>query len=335
MPLRPQDLARDLERGLKPVYLVSGDETLLVQEACDQMIAAARANGFDERVLIQVEAGFQMARADRSRRTRCRCSRSVGCSMCACRPSTSTKTRSRRCSRISRVRRKTPLLLLRTERPRHASAQCRVVQEDRVGRRALCSYGRSAPRNCRAGLRSAARRVGLEISSDALSYLANSVEGNLLAAAQEIEKLALSGLPQPITLAALTSAVADAAHYDAFDLVDAALEGEARRVRHIVWVLRAEGVAVLAVLGSLTVQLRRFLNDDVRGMPQAKERAMRSAAKRLRKRDIEDLIAQAARIDQQVKGAAAGDPWQTLEVCRVASRRRCRCRLARDRLRRS
>ena len=67
------------------------------------------------------------------------------------------------------------------------------------------------------------------------------------------------GLPQPITLAALTSAVTDAAHYDAFDLVDAALDGEARRVRHIVWVLRAEGVAVLAVLGSLTVQLRRFL----------------------------------------------------------------------------
>ena len=52
----------------------------------------------------------------------------------------------------------------------------------------------------------------------------------------------MSGLAQPVTLAALTSAVTDAAHYDAFDLVDAALDGEARRVRHIVWVLRAEGV---------------------------------------------------------------------------------------------
>ena len=59
MPLRPQDLARDLERGLKPVYLVSGDEMLLVQEACDQIIAAARGAGFDERVLIQVDAGFR------------------------------------------------------------------------------------------------------------------------------------------------------------------------------------------------------------------------------------------------------------------------------------
>ena len=84
-------------------------------------------------------------------------------------------------------------------------------------------------------------------------------------------------------------------------------------MRHIVWVLRAEGVAVLAVLGSLTVQLRRLLNDDLRGLPQTKERAMRAAAKRLRKRDVEDLIGQAARIDQQVKGAAPGDPWQTLE----------------------
>ena len=70
---------------------------------------------------------------------------------------------------------------------------------------------------------------------------------------------------------------------------------------------------MLAVLGSITVQLRRFLNDDVRGLPQAKERAMRAASKRLRKRDIENLLAQSARVDQQVKGAAPGDPWQTLE----------------------
>lgn len=311
MPLRPQDLSRDLERGLKSVYLVSGDETLLVQEACDQVIAATRANGFDERVLMQVEAGFKWHELTEQANTM---------SLFAQRRLLDVRVPAKQFDKdavetllayLASPPQDT-ILLLRTERldaRQRGAAWFKKIES--VG--AVVLVWPIGPKELPGWLSQRARRVGLEISSEALSYLANSVEGNLLAAAQEIEKLALSRLPQPITLAALTSAVADAAHYDAFDLVDAALEGEARRVRHIVWVLRAEGVAVLAVLGSLTVQLRRFLNDDVRGMPQAKERAMRSAAKRLRKRDIEDLIAQAARIDQQVKGAAPGDPWETLE----------------------
>ena len=71
---------------------------------------------------------------------------------------------------------------------------------------------------------------------------------------------------------------------------------------------------MLAVLGSLTSQLRRLLNDDSRGLAAgegARDALLR--AKRLRKHDIEALLALAARVDQQVKGAAPGDPWQTLE----------------------
>ena len=142
------------------------------------------------------------------------------------------------------------------------------------------------------------RRVGLELSRDALAHLASNVEGNLLAAVQEIEKLALAGLPQPVTLAALTAAVGDAAHYDAFDLIDAAIAGEATRVRHIVWVLRAEGVAPLTILGAFTWRLRQLMTGDSGGM---------------RRRDLEALLVRCALIDQQVKGAADGDPWQSLE----------------------
>ena len=311
MPLRPQDLARDLERGLKPVYLVSGDEMLLVQEACDQIIAAARGTGFDERALIQVDTGFRWSELTEQANTM---------SLFAQRRLLDVRVPAKQFDKdaietllayLANPPQDT-LLLLRTERlesRQRGAAWFKKIES--VG--AVVLVWPVGPKELPGWLAQRARRVGVEISSDALGYLANSVEGNLLAAAQEVEKLALSGLAQPITLAALTSAIADAAHYDAFDLVDAALDGEALRVRHIVWVLRAEGVAVLAVLGSLTVQLRRLLNDDVRGLPQSKERAMRAASKRLRKRDIEELLAQSARVDQQVKGAAPGDPWQTLE----------------------
>jgi len=211
------------------------------------------------------------------------------------------------------------LLLLRTERldTRQRSAAW-FKRIEAVG--AVVLIWPVAPKEMPGWLAQRGKRFGLEMSRDALAYLAHRVEGNLLAAAQEIEKLALAGLPQPVTLDALTSAVSDAAHYDAFDLSDAALDGEINRVKHIVWVLRAEGVPPLGVLGSLTSQLRRLLNDDSRGLPQQKERAMRAARKRLKDGDIEELLALAARVDQQVKGAATGDPWQTLEcmVLRVA-----------------
>jgi DNA polymerase III delta subunit len=85
-------------------------------------------------------------------------------------------------------------------------------------------------------------------------------------------------------------------------------------VRHVVWVLRAEGVAVLAILGSLVAQLRRLFSGDSRGMPPQRERAMRAAKERLRANDIEALLEQAARVDQQVKGAADGDAWRSLEA---------------------
>ena len=59
MQVKAQDLVQRLESGLLPIYLISGDETLLVEEACDAVVAAARRNGFSERSIHYVEAGFR------------------------------------------------------------------------------------------------------------------------------------------------------------------------------------------------------------------------------------------------------------------------------------
>lgn len=311
MPLRPQDLARDLERGLKPVYLVSGDELLLVQEACDAIIAAARADGFTERTLIQVEPAFRWHEL---------VEHANEMSLFAPRRLLDVRVPAKRFDKDAAVMlteylAKPPadtVLLLRTERleTRQRSAAW-FKRIDTVGA-TLVVWPVSA-KEMPGWIAQRSQRIGLQLSRDALVYLASSVEGNLLAAIQEIEKLALSGLPQPVTLAALMSAITDAAHYDAFDLMDAALDGEMKRVRHIIWVLRAEGVAPLNVLGALTSQLRRLMSGDSGGMPPQRERAMRAARSRLQQHDLEALLAQAAWVDQQVKGAAAGDPWQSLE----------------------
>jgi DNA polymerase-3 subunit delta len=311
MPVRVQDLARDLERGLKPAYLISGDEMLLVQEACDSIIAAARRNGFEERELIQADADFDWNELTAQANTM-----SLFTPRRLLDVRVSPKGLDKEAGEVLLGLLEDPspdtLLLVRTERLEGAKRNAAWFKRiEAVGTVVL--VWPVAPKEMPGWLAQRARRAGLELDRDALGYLANSVEGNLLAAAQEIEKLALAGLPQPVTRAALTSAITDAAHYDAFDLVDAALDAEPQRVRHIVWVLRAEGVQVLAVLGALTSQLRRLINDDSRGLPQQKERAMRAARKRLKTLEIEALLGLASCVDQQVKGVAIGNPWSTLE----------------------
>jgi DNA polymerase-3 subunit delta len=312
MPLRPQDLARDLERGLKPVYLISGDELLLVQEACDAIIAAARAAGFEERTLIQADASFDWHVLTEQANM---------LSLFAQRRLLDVRVGAKQLDKDAAaaieayLEQSDPdtLLLLRTERldpKQRSSSWFRRIESTGV---AMLVWP-VGPKELPGFIAQRAKRAGLELKRDAVVYLANHVEGNLLAAAQEIDKLALAGLAQPVTLDALSGAIADAAHYDAFDLVDAALDGEPARVRHVVWVLRAEGVAALAVLGALVSQLRRLFSGDSRGMPPQRERAMRAAKERLRASDVEALLELAARVDQQVKGAADGDPWQTLET---------------------
>ncbi len=311
MALRPEQLARDLERGLRSVYLVSGDETLLVQEACDQIIAAARSAGFTERELIQVETGFKWHQLTEA---------ANAMSLFASRRLLDVRVPVKRFDKdaadmlLEYLERPSPdtLLLLRTERldgKQRAAAWFKRI--DAVG--ATLLVWPIDAKEMPAWIAQRSRRVGLDLSRDALVHLAGSVEGNLLAAVQEIEKLALAGLPQPVTLAALTAAVGDAAHYDTFDLVDAALASEATRVRHIVWVLRAEGIAPLVILGAFVSQLRRLISGDTRGLPQQRERTMRAARERLQLTDVEALLSRCAWIDQQVKGAADGDPWQSLE----------------------
>jgi DNA polymerase-3 subunit delta len=316
MPLRPDDLARDLARGLKPIYLVSGDELLLVQEACDAIIAAARAQQYTERDLLQVEPGFNWAELTQASRAM---------SLFSQRRLLDVRVPAKRFDKdaievLTTYTQAPPadtLLLLRTERldgRQRNAAWFKAI--DRAGATLLVwpIEAKTLPR----WLQQRCRAIDLTLTPDALEFLATSVEGNLLAAAQEIEKLKLLGLPQPVTLEALTRAITDAAHYDAFDLLDAALDAQPARVRHVIWVLKAEGVAPLQVLGALTSQLRRALTGDSRGLPQQRERAMHAARARLSVAQLEALLKACLSIDQQSKGALGGDAWQTLE--RVALR---------------
>ena len=139
------------------------------------------------------------------------------------------------------------------------------------------------------------------------------MEGNLLPPIQEIGKLKLSALAQPIDLETLVGALEDSAHYDTFELLDAVYAGDSSRVARMVQGLKAEGIAPFAILGALTSQLRRFPRSEPLRMPPQRQRVVEKFLARVGSSGLDRVLAQCAIIDQQGKGQLLGDAWQSLE----------------------
>jgi len=171
------------------------------------------------------------------------------------------------------------------------------------------------------------RRKGVQADREAVQRLVERIEGNLLAAAQEIDKLALLAEGRPIDAARMESLVADAARFDVFRLVDAAMNGQGLRVSRMLAGLRAEGEAVPALMGMVVKELllvAALARVQARGgnlaaefkaqrVWDSKQAAYRRALQRHGAAHWERFVAEAGRIDRIAKGRAPGDAWQVLE----------------------
>jgi len=324
MQVRIGDIQRHLDAQLAPVYLVSGAEPLLIQEVADAIRAAAAKRGFGERQRLVVETGFdwdELAGAADS------------------------------LSLFSALR----LIELRMEsaKPGDKGAKALAAHAAKCPPDAvllvICGALDASARRSRwvkaldqAGvwihvwpvdlpqlpnwIRSRMRRAGLEPDSDAVSMVSERVEGNLLAAAQEVEKLALALGPGEIDAEAVLVAVADTARYDPFTLADAALSGHAARVVRIVQGLRDEGTEPVLLAWALAREVRAaaaMAGDLERGQSLSatlarhrvweKRKALFGAAlKRHRRQQWLQLLAHCARLDQVIKGARSGQLWDEL-----------------------
>jgi DNA polymerase-3 subunit delta len=163
----------------------------------------------------------------------------------------------------------------------------------------------------------------LSATPDAVALLAERVEGNLLAAAQEIDKLAVLHGEGRIDAAEMENLVADSARYDVFKLTDAAFMGDGARALRILAGLRSEGGELLALMGWLVNQLQLALRlvsaPDLAAqfraehLWQARESLFRQALRRAPREHWLQCLARAARIDRMVKGREQGNPWQEAE----------------------
>jgi len=319
MQVKAEELDTQLATRLCPIYLISSDETLLVEEACDAVIAAAKGEGFNERSVHHVESGFYWHDLTND---------AASLSLFAERKILDVRVPVKKFDRdaslalrewadlVGATDQVDNILLLRTGRlePRQrSSAWFKAL--DKVG--CITLIWPVSPGQMPRWLEARARRAGITLARDALLYLAERVEGNLLAAAQEIDKLALLELVSPISLDALVATLEDASRYNSFDLMDAMMAGEPARVAKIIRALREEGVALFAILGALTSQLRRM--GEPRGLPPARQRLLKQFGQRIK--DVGAVLAECAVIDQQGKGQLPGAAWISLEnlILRLAT----------------
>ncbi|MEY4356907.1 MAG: hypothetical protein RL469_233 [Pseudomonadota bacterium] len=319
MKLTLEALGSHLRQGKPaPAYLVSGDEDLLVGEAADAIRAAARAAGYGEREVhfpervadwadIAASAGSMSLFGDR-RVLEIRFSGKAG------------KEGGAALARLIETAGDDTLLLVITPRL-EAAVQATAWVKAIEARGAWLPVWEVGPRQLETWLAARCKRAGLEPTADALALLAARVEGNLLAAQQEIEKLRLLVPAGRLDAAAVMGAVVHSARYDVFALGEAVVTGDAVRAARVVAGLRGEGVEPTLVLWSLVRELRNMWSlrrgdDPARRpgprLPPAQLAALERARPRAARLPFARLASRALRADRMIKGRLAGDPWDEM-----------------------
>lgn len=325
MRLPSEQLAGHLARELKPLYVVFGNEPLLALEASDRIRAKARTEGYTEREVLTADSGFkwnQLALAGNSQ------------SLFASRK----------------------LLELRipTGKPGKEGGEalqnyCQSLPPDTV---TLIQVSDLDWRGQKAAWFEALERAGTsveaktvtrkalpqwiasrlkeqqqEVDAATLDFIADRVEGNLMAAHQEVQKLALLFPAGTISFDQVREAVLDVARYDVFNLGEIMLEGDPLRLARVLDGLQGEGTAAPLVLWSLAAEIRligkvvtgvntgkpvSLMLREARVFPQSHQNAMQNNLKRFTLAQTTEALRHAAVIDRMVKGLVRGDTWNEL-----------------------
>jgi DNA polymerase-3 subunit delta len=324
MPITSEELPRHLAAGLKPLYVVYGDALLLAVEAADCIRAAARAAGYSERETFFAEQHFKWGELRNSAQS---------LSLFAERkiidlriPSGKPGVEGGQALQDYAANLSPDILTLISLPKLDWTAQKSqwfgaleqhgvMVSADDIPRNAL-------PRWIAARL----KRQEQTADETTLEFLADRCEGNLLAAFQEIQKLALLFPAGQLSFEQVKDAVMDVARFDIFKLSEAMLSGNAARFARILDGLRAEGTATVLVLWAVSEDIRTLgkvlqavqrggnIGNALRDLRVRKDRQglIENAARRFKFAQIERAMLQAARLDKTIKGLRQGDVWDEL-----------------------
>ena len=320
--------ARCKSGALAPIYVVAGDEPLLAIEAADAIRTAARAMGHSEREVLHADARFDWSRLEQATTALSLFAekRIVELRLPGGKPGKAGGEALREFAASPPADLLALIALPRLDRDTRGSRWAAALEHaavwidvERIERQALPEWiggrlARNRQRACR----------------EALEFIADRVEGNLLAAHQEIGKLALLHPPGELSLEQVADAVLNVARYDVYALVPALLAGDGGRALRLLDGLRVEGEPLPLVLWVVAEELRTLLRAQeavAGGKPFGtvarelriwgpREKLMPKALRRLPAATLAALLARCADVDRLVKGLAApgrdSDPWLEL-----------------------
>jgi DNA polymerase-3 subunit delta len=325
MAVNSEQLPALLTRSLAPVYLVAGSEPLLIQECRDQVIHTAQQQGFAERKVFDVIGKFDWDSLgeDAAELSLFSSRKIIDVRLPTGKPGLAGSK-----ALVEMVEAQNPDILLLVSCGQWDTSSRKSKWAAKLARAGvLVEIWPVKPNQLPQWIRKRMVAAGLKPEPEAIALLAELVEGNLLAAQQEIDKLLMQGLEGRVTADDINRAVADSSRFDAFRLVECVLMGKLGECLRVSSGLQRTGVAIQPVSGALHRELT--VADSVRSAVQAGENEssifsklriwparqapINQAVRRLSKYDFEESFRALTRIDLQSKGRAPGDPWQSLD----------------------
>jgi DNA polymerase III subunit delta len=339
MRINTEQLQQHLARGVQPLYTVFGDEPLLALEASDRIRAAARVDGYAEREVLIAESGFRWSELALAGSAQSLFASRKLLEMRVPSGKPGTEGSSALQSYAQRLPADTVTLVELPELDWRSQKSAWFEALERAG---VCVEARAVTRRALpqwlAGRLKAQKQ---DADAETLAFIADRVEGNLMAAYQEVQKLALLFPAGTLSFAQVRDAVLDVARYDVFALGEIMLEGDALRVARMMDGLKGEGAAPPLALWMLTDEIRAIgaiLAGAAAGMPVqtlvsrtvrgfAHQKLMQVRYQRYSLDDVTEALRHAAAIDRMIKGLTKGDVWDellqlALRFCRAPTERK-------------
>lgn len=330
MKIKPEQLSGQLKKGLAPIYLITGDEPLISEESSDLLRTTLQKQGFSEREVMHVDASFNWEYL-----LECANALSLFAEKKVIELRLGSQKLNKAASQILQQYLANPapdnvvlMLADKLDSGVKKSAWFKAVEQHGVVVEIWPVDSAQLPQ----WLRNRASNLGLTLDKDATQLLSDRVEGNLLAAKQELDKLSLLYPGQTLNAEAVIEAVSDSSRYDIYGLTDAAVQGQAARTQKILQVLRQEGTEPPVLLWALSREIRSLLTIQQglsNGVPYdtlcqreriwgKRKQQMRQAANRSPATLLMAQLERCFHIDQMIKGARSGDLWLELSSISLA-----------------
>jgi DNA polymerase-3 subunit delta len=327
MRLAQAQLESHLKQGLQALYVLVGNEPLAQRECLDAIRTAGRAQGFDERTSLTIERNFNWQQIQNYGQSLSlfASKRLLELNIPSGKPGVDGGKALQALANSAIPDTTVIIILPALERDAKNSAWFNALETQAQ----TITLNEIEAANLPKWIANRLALQGQSASTPTLEFLANQVEGNLLAANQEVQKLGLLYPPGELSDETVREAVLNVSRFDAFQLGEAVLQGDAERTARILQGLQDEGENAVAVMNPLMWVLRplaRIKQAEMRGENVAsamtnariygdRQALVKRALSRLTMRQLEAALQKLADIDRTAKGVMLGDAW--LEISRL------------------